>query len=71
MLYSVLMAEIEDILTDAAVGPKQAQGDMGSMSQHPIGDLIKLADRTAAAKAVDSRGRPRLQMTRFVPPGAV
>lgn len=59
----------EEILSDAAEGPKKVAGDMGSMEQHPIPDLIKLADRTAAAAAVDSKGRPRLNICRLVPPG--
>ena len=65
------MADIDDTLAEVAAAPRKATGDMGSVENHSIPDLIKLADRTAAASAKDSSGRPRLNISRMVPPGAV
>ena len=63
------MADIEDTLAEVAAAPRKAQGDMGSVENHSIPDLLKLADRAAAAAAVDSSGRPRLNISRMVSPG--
>jgi len=65
------MADIEDTLVDVAEAPRKASGDMGSVENHSIPDLIKLADRAAAADAFDSEGRPRMHVSRMKSPGAV
>jgi len=62
--------DIEEILDNVASGPLKASGDEGSVEQHSISDLIKLADRKAASKGVDSHGRPRIFMCKLVPPGS-
>ena len=65
------MAEPEDTLDEVAAGPKRASGDSGSIDQQPLADLMKYADRKAAAGAFDSKGRPRIHTSRMIPPGAV
>ena len=65
------MTESEDNLDDVASGPKRASGDSGSIDQHSLSDLMKYADRKAAASAFDSKGRPRLHVSRMIPPGAI
>jgi len=65
------MSDIDDTLAEVASAPRKATGDMGSVENHSIPDLIKLADREAAGNAVDSEGRPRMHVSRMKSPGAV
>lgn len=61
--------ELEQAIRDNAQGPARAQGDSGSVQQHPLPDQIE-ADRYLASKrAARSRGLG-VRRTRVVPPGA-
>lgn len=60
---------LDAAIADNAQGPKKAQGDSGSVEQHPLPDQIA-ADRYLAAKrAVRSRSKG-IQITPLLPPGA-
>ena len=65
------MSEIDvDALIDTvAQGPKRAQGDMGSVENHSISDLLALK-KVADAETAVSGDSPTLLMNRIVPPGA-
>ncbi len=61
--------ELEQTIRDNAQGPARAQGDSGSVQQHPLPDQIE-ADRYLASKrAARSKGLG-VRRTRVVPPGA-
>jgi hypothetical protein len=61
--------ELEQAIRDNAAGPKRAQGDSGSVEQHPLPDQIE-ADRYLASKQAATSPAKALRLTRLVPPGA-
>ncbi len=64
------MAEdLEQNIRENAQGPKRAQGDAGSVEQHPLPEQIE-ADRYLASKEAAKKGLG-VRMTKVVPPGAV
>ena len=64
------MAEtVEDAIRENAQGPRRAQGDSGSVEQHPLPEQIE-ADRYLASKQAARKGLG-VRMTKVVPPGAV
>ena len=64
------MAEtVEDAIRENAQGPKRAQGDSGSVEQHPLPEQIE-ADRYLASKEAARKGLG-IRMTKVVPPGAL
>lgn len=56
-------------IAENAAGPKRAQGDSGSVEQHPLKDQIE-TDRYLASKAASKRPDRGLRMSRIAPPGA-
>lgn len=59
----------EQAIEQNAQGPKKAQGDAGSVEQHPLPDQIA-ADRYLASKrAVQSKSKG-IVITKLIPPGA-
>ena len=60
---------VEDAIRENAQGPKRAQGDSGSVEQHPLPEQIE-ADRYLASKEAAKKGLG-IRMTKVVPPGAV
>ncbi len=60
---------IEDAIRENAAGPKRAQGDSGSVEQHPLTEQIE-ADRCLSSKEAAKKGLG-VRMTKVVPPGAV
>jgi hypothetical protein len=60
---------LEDSIRENAQGPKQAQGDSGSVQQHPLPEQIE-ADRYLASKQA-ARARLGVRITKVIPPGAV
>jgi len=64
------MAEdLDQTIRENAHGPKRAQGDSGSVEQHPLTEQIE-ADRYLASKEAANKGLG-VKMTKVVPPGAV
>jgi len=64
------MAEdLEQNIRENAQGPKRAQGDAGSVEQHPLPEQIE-ADRYLASKEAAKKGLG-VRMTKVIPPGAV
>lgn len=61
--------ELEQAIRDNAAGPRRAQGDSGSVEQHPLPDQIE-ADRYLASKQAAASPAKSLRLTRLVPPGA-
>lgn len=61
--------ELDQAIRDNAAGPRRAQGDSGSVEQHPLQDQIA-ADRYLASKAAAASPAKALRLTRLVPPGA-
>lgn len=61
--------DLEQPIRDNAAGPKRAQGDSGSVEQHPLQDQIA-ADRYLASKQAAAAPVRALRLTRLVPPGA-
>ncbi|NUQ49949.1 MAG: hypothetical protein HUU27_08530, partial [Phycisphaerae bacterium] len=62
------MAEdLTTTITENAKGPKRAQGDAGSVEQHPLPDQIEV-DRYTASKEAAKKGLG-VKMTKVVPPG--
>ena len=60
---------ITDAIRENAAGPKRAQGDSGSVEQHPLTEQIE-ADRYLASKRAAKKGLG-VKMTKVVPPGGV
>lgn len=54
-------------IRDNAAGPKKAQGDSGSVEQHPLPEQIE-ADRYLANKEAAKKGLG-VKMTKVLPPG--
>lgn len=61
--------ELDQAIRDNAAGPRRAQGDSGSVEQHPLQDQIA-ADRYLASKQAAASPAKALRFTRLVPPGA-
>jgi hypothetical protein len=61
--------ELDQAIRDNAAGPRRAQGDSGSVEQHPLQDQIA-ADRYLASKQAAASPAKALRLTRLVPPGA-
>lgn len=61
--------ELDQAIRDNAGGPRRAQGDSGSVEQHPLQDQIA-ADRYLASKQAAASPAKALRFTRLVPPGA-
>ncbi len=61
--------ELEQAIRDNAQGPARAQGDAGSVQQHPLPDQIE-ADRYLASKRAARCKGLGVRRTRVVPPGA-
>jgi hypothetical protein len=61
--------DLEQTIRENAQGPKRAQGDSGSVEQHPLTEQIE-ADRHLASKEAAKR-KLGVRMTKVVPPGAV
>lgn len=61
--------DLEQPIRDNASGPKRAQGDAGSVEQHPLPDQIA-ADRYLASKQAAKSPAKALRLTRLIPPGA-
>lgn len=65
------MAEdLQQTIRENAAGPKRAQGDSGSVEQHPLPEQIE-ADRYLASKEAVKKGRRGLRFSKLVPPGSV
>ncbi|MCI0364936.1 MAG: hypothetical protein L0219_13745 [Phycisphaerales bacterium] len=62
-------SNLEDAIRDNASGPARAQGDSGSVQQHPLPDQIA-ADRYLASKQAAAAPAKALRLTRLIPPGA-
>ena len=61
---------IEDALIENATGPLRAQGDTGSIEQHPLPDQIA-ADKYVKTAQASRTGMGGVRMFKFVPPGTV
>ena len=61
---------LENAIAENATGPKRAQGDSGSVEQHPLQDQIA-ADRYLASKQAMKAKNQGIRITKIVPPGAV
>jgi len=61
--------DLEQAIRDNAAGPKRAQGDAGSVEQHPLPDQIEAAKFLASAEAAKKPAKA-LRLTRLIPPGA-
>jgi hypothetical protein len=61
--------DLEQTIRDNASGPARAQGDSGSVQQHPLPDQIA-ADRYLASKLAAAAPAKALRLTRLIPPGA-
>lgn len=62
-------SDLEQAIRDNASGPARAQGDSGSVQQHPLPDQIA-ADRYLASKQAAAAPAKALRLTRLIPPGA-
>lgn len=68
----------DDALETAATEPAAASGDAGSVTAHPLPDVIKALDRKAGVDALDGAGAgggPKsgwgaLRPARAIPPGS-
>lgn len=61
--------DLEQTIRDNASGPARAQGDSGSVQQHPLKDQIE-ADRYLASKQAVRRKGIGVRFAKLVPPGA-
>lgn len=61
--------ELEQIIRDNAQGPRRAQGDSGSVEQHPLPEQIAV-DRYLATKAATRKRNRGLRFNKLVPPGS-
>ena len=59
----------EQALQENALGPKQVQGDAGTVVQHSLPDQIAVDRYLASKRAMRSRTKG-LGITKLVPPGA-
>ncbi|MCZ2098823.1 MAG: hypothetical protein LC121_21685 [Anaerolineae bacterium] len=64
------MAEdLDQTIRENAQGPKRAQGDSGSVEQHPLTEQIEAVRHLASKEA--AKQKLGVRMTKVVPPGAV
>lgn len=64
------MAEdLEQTIRDNAQGPARAQGDSGSVQQHPLPDQID-ADRYLESRKASRAKGVGVKFAKLVPPGA-
>ena len=63
-------SDIENAVAASAQGPARAAGDLGSMDQHPLPDVIEAAKFAAAQAGVKTKSRG-LRFTKLGAPGAV
>lgn len=61
--------DLEAAIRENAKGPAKAQGDSGSVEQHPLKEQIE-ADRYLSSKAARKRKGAGLRFAKLVPPGA-
>lgn len=60
--------ELNDALRENALGPKRAQGDSGSIEQHPLADQLEVIRYLKGQQATGAGGvGPRF--TKMIPPG--
>lgn len=62
-------SNLDQAISDSASGPKRAQGDSGSVEQHPLKEVVE-ADRYLSSKDAAKRPDRGLRMSRLAPPGA-
>jgi len=62
--------DLEQNIRENAQGPRRAQGDAGSVEQHPLSEQIE-ADRYLASKYAVKDPKRGLRLTKLVPPGSV
>ena len=62
------MPDLIDTIVENAEGPKKAQGDSGSVEQHPIPDQIEL-DRYKRAIDAQQTNSGGLKFRKLSPPG--
>jgi len=62
--------DLEQNIRENAQGPRRAQGDSGSVEQHPLPDQIA-ADKYLASKTAVKDPKRGLRLTKLVPPGSV
>jgi len=63
-----MATDLIQTISDNAAGPKRAQGDAGSVEQHPLQDQID-ADRYLASKEAAKRADRGIRISRLIPPG--
>lgn len=61
---------LEQAIRENAEGPKRAQGDSGSVEQHPLKDQID-ADRYLASKEAMKKPGIGIKFAKLVPSGSV
>ena len=59
---------LEQAIRENASGPAKAQGDSGSVEQHPLPDQIE-ADRYLASKQAAAKPGLGLRLVKLAPPG--
>jgi hypothetical protein len=62
--------DLEDTILQNAQGPLRAQGDAGSVEQHPLADQIA-ADKYLASKAAANNATRGLRFNKLIPPGTI
>jgi hypothetical protein len=62
--------DVSDAISQNAQGPARAQGDAGSVEQHPLPDQIA-ADKYLASKAATKTRKRGLLFNQFIPPGTI
>jgi len=60
---------LDDVIEDAASGPKEAKGDMGSFTTHSLADLIKADEYLTNKRAAKKKGLG-IRFTKIIPPGS-
>ena len=69
MPVSTTGSDLEQAIRDNASGPARAQGDSGSVQQHPLPDQIE-ADRYLASKDATRAKGLGIKLVQLSPPGA-
>ena len=62
--------ELSESICQNAQGPARAQGDAGSVEQHPLPDQIA-ADKYLASKAATKTRKRGLLFNQLIPPGTI
>ncbi len=60
--------ELDDVIFSNAQGPAEASGDVGSVRQHPLRDLIEV-DRYLNSKRASRSSKRGLMLSKLLPPG--